>query len=158
MAIARALLADPLLLLMDEPLASLDFTHRAEILPFIEQLRDRLRIPIVYVSHAMEEIVRLADTLVLMSEGRIAAVGSVEDLTSRLDLRPLTGRYEAGAVIRATVAGADVTYGLSELAFPGGRLRVPHLGLALGTPVRVRIRARDVALALAPPQDRKSVV
>ncbi len=151
-AIGRALLADPLLLLMDEPLASLDFTHRAEILPFIEQLRDRLRIPIVYVSHAMEEIVRLADTLVLMSEGRIAAVGSVEDLTSRLDLRPLTGRYEAGAVIRATVAGADVTYGLSELAFPGGRLRVPHLGLALGTPVRARIRARDVALALAPPQ------
>ncbi|HTZ79584.1 MAG TPA: molybdenum ABC transporter ATP-binding protein [Stellaceae bacterium] len=150
-AIGRALLADPRLLLMDEPLASLDFAHRAEILPFIEELRERLRIPIVYVSHAMEEIVRLADTLVLMSEGRIAAVGSVEDLTSRLDLRPLTGRFDAGAVIRATVAGADLTFGLSELSFPGGRLRVPHLGLALGTPVRVRIRARDVALALAPP-------
>jgi molybdate transport system ATP-binding protein len=151
-AIGRALLADPMLLLMDEPLASLDLAHRAEILPFIEQLRDRLRIPIVYVSHAMEEIVRLADTLALMSEGRIAAVGTVEELTSRLDLRPLTGRFEAGAVIRATVAGADLTFGLSELAFPGGRLRVPHLGLSLGTPVRARIRARDVALALAPPQ------
>src|SRR6266849_3822265 len=87
-----------------------------------------------------------------MSEGRIAAVGPVEELTSRLDLRPLTGRFEAGAVIRATVAGADLTFGLSELAFPGGRLRVPHLGLSLGTPVRARIRARDVALALAPPQ------
>ena len=151
-AIGRALLADPRLILMDEPLASLDLAHRSEILPFIEQLRDRMRIPIVYVSHAMEEVVRLADTLVLMSEGRVAAVGPVEDLTSRLDLRPLTGRFEAGAVIRATVAGNDLVYGLSELSFPGGRLRVPHLGLSLGTPVRARIRARDVALALSPPQ------
>jgi molybdate transport system ATP-binding protein len=151
-AIGRALLADPRLILMDEPLASLDLAHRSEILPFIEQLRDRLQIPIVYVSHAMEEVVRLADTLVLMSEGRVAAVGPVEDLTSRLDLRPLTGRFEAGAVIRATVAGNDLVYGLSELSFPGGRLRVPHLGLSLGTPVRARIRARDVALALSPPQ------
>jgi molybdate transport system ATP-binding protein len=151
-AIGRALLADPRLLLMDEPLASLDLAHRAEILPFIEELRDRLRIPIVYVSHAMEEVVRLADTLVLMSEGRVAAVGTVEDLTSRLDLRPLTGRFEAGAVIRASVAGSDLVFGLTELSFPGGRLRVPHLGLPLGTPVRARIRARDVALALERPQ------
>ena len=151
-AIGRALLADPRLLLMDEPLASLDLAHRAEILPFIEQLRDRLRIPIVYVSHAMEEVVRLADTLVLMSEGRVAAVGAVEDLTSRLDLRPLTGRFEAGAVIRASVAGSDLVFGLTELAFPGGRLRVPHLGLPLGTAVRARIRARDVALALDRPK------
>jgi len=151
-AIGRALLADPRLLLMDEPLASLDLAHRAEILPFIEELRDRLRIPIVYVSHAMEEVVRLADTLVLMSEGRVAAVGTVEDLTSRLDLRPLTGRFDAGAVIRASVAGNDLVFGLTELSFPGGRLRVPHLGLPLGTPVRARIRARDVALALERPQ------
>lgn len=151
-AIGRALLADPRILLMDEPLASLDLAHRAEILPFIEELRSRLRIPIVYVSHAMEEIVRLADTLVLMSEGRVVAVGTVEDLTSRLDLRPLTGRFEAGAVIRASIAGNDLVFGLSELSFPGGRLRVPHLGLPLGTPVRARIRARDVALALERPQ------
>jgi len=150
-AIGRALLAQPRLLLMDEPLASLDAPRKAEILPFIKRLRDELHLPIIYVSHAMEEIVRLADTLVLMSEGRIAAVGSVEELTSRLDLRPLTGRYEAGAVIRATVAGHDVTYGLSELAFPGGRLRVSHVALPLGTPVRARIRARDVALATTRP-------
>ena len=151
-AIGRALLADARLLLMDEPLVSLDLGHRAEILPFLEQLREHLRIPIVYVSHAMEEVVRLADTLVLMSEGRVAAVGTVEDLTSRLDLRPLTGRFEAGSVIRASVAGSDLVFGLTELSFPGGRLRVPHLGLPLGTPVRARIRARDVALALERPQ------
>lgn len=150
-AIGRALLASPRLLLMDEPLASLDLVHRAEILPFIENLRDRLHVPIVYVSHAMEEVVRLADTLVLVSDGRVVAQGPVEEITSRLDLRPLTGRFEAGAVIRAAVAGHDVSFGLSELAFPGGRLRVPHLGLPLGTPVRARIRARDVALATDPP-------
>ena len=150
-AIGRALLAQPRLLLMDEPLASLDAPRKAEIMPFIERLRDELHIPTIYVSHAMEEIVRLADTLVLMSEGRVAAVGPIEELTSRLDLRPLTGRYEAGSVIRATVAGHDVTYGLSELAFPGGRLRVSHVALPLGTPVRARIRARDVALATTRP-------
>ncbi len=150
-AIGRALLAQPRLLLMDEPLASLDAPRKAEILPFIERLRDDLHIPVIYVTHAMEEIVRLADTLVLLSEGQVAAVGTVEELTSRLDLRPLTGRYEAGAVIRATIAGHDLTYGLSELAFPGGRLRVSHLALPFGTPVRARIRARDVALATARP-------
>jgi molybdate transport system ATP-binding protein len=99
----------------------------------------------------MEEIVRLADTLVLLSDGHVAAAGPIEELTSRIDLRPLTGRYDAGAVIRATVAGHDVTYGLSELAFPGGRLRVAHVALPLGTPVRARIRARDVALATTRP-------
>jgi molybdate transport system ATP-binding protein len=150
-AIGRALLAQPRLLLMDEPLASLDTPRKGEIMPFIEKLRDELKLPIIYVTHAMEEIVRLADTLVLLSEGRVAAVGPVEELTSRLDLRPLTGRYDAGAVIRATVAGHDVTYGLSELAFPGGRLRVSHVALPLGTPVRARIRARDVALATTRP-------
>jgi molybdate transport system ATP-binding protein len=150
-AIGRALLASPRLLLMDEPLASLDAPRKAEILPFIERLRDELRIPIIYVSHAMDEIIRLADTLVLLAEGKVAAVGTVEELTSRLDLRPLTGRHEAGAVIRTVVAGHDVTYGLSELAFPGGRLRVSRLSLPLGTPVRVRIHARDVALATTRP-------
>ncbi|HXZ03160.1 MAG TPA: molybdenum ABC transporter ATP-binding protein [Stellaceae bacterium] len=152
-AIGRALLASPRLLLMDEPLASLDAPRKAEILPFIERLRAELRIPIIYVSHVMEEIVRLADTLVLLSDGTVAAVGTVEELTSRLDLRPLTGRSEAGAVIRTTVAGHDIAFGLSELAFPGGRLRVSHLALPLGTPVRVRIRARDVALATTRPTD-----
>ncbi|WP_340119880.1 molybdenum ABC transporter ATP-binding protein [Pelagibius sp. 7325] len=150
-ALGRALLANPRLLLMDEPLAALDQPRKEEILPFIEQLKEELDLPVIYVSHAMQEIVRLADTLVLMSNGRIEAVGAVEDLTSRLDLRPLTGRYEAGAVLATTVAGQDKMFGLTELRFAGGRLRVPHLNLPLGQPLRVRIRARDVSIALAPP-------
>jgi molybdate transport system ATP-binding protein len=151
-AIGRALLSQPRILLMDEPLASLDEARKAEIMPFIERLHAELKIPIVYVSHDMDENMRLADTLVLMDAGRVAAVGPVEELTSRLDLQPLTGRYDAGAVIRATVAGHDLNFGLSELAFPGGRLRVSRLGLPLGTPVRARIRANDVALANAKPE------
>jgi molybdate transport system ATP-binding protein len=151
-AIGRALLAQPRILLMDEPLASLDDARKAEIMPFVERLHDELRIPIVYVSHDMEEVTRLADTLVLVEGGKVAAVGPVEDLTARHELRHLTGRYDAGAVIRATVAGQDLSFGLSELAFPGGRLRVAKVTLPLGTPVRARIRATDVALALARPE------
>ncbi len=150
-AIGRALLASPRLLLMDEPLASLDGPRKAEILPFIERMRDDLAIPIVYVSHAMEEIVRLADTLVLMSEGSIAAVGPVEDLMSRLDLRPLTGRYEAGSVLTVTVENHDAESAVSTLTFDGMRLTVPLVDVPAGDKLRIRIRARDVSLALTPP-------
>lgn len=152
-ALGRALLANPKLLLMDEPLAALDQPRKDEILPFIEQLRDETSLPIVYVSHSMQEIVRLADTLVLMSAGHVEAVGSVEDLTSRLDLRPLTGRYEAGAVLATTVAGQDKAFGLTELRFAGGRLRVPFLNLPLGQSLRIRIRARDVSISLSKPEN-----
>ena len=151
-ALGRALLAKPRLLLMDEPLASLDQPRKEEILPFIERLRDELALPIVYVSHAMQEIVRLADTLVLLSDGRIVEAGPIEALTSRLDLRPLTGRYEAGSVFEAEVAGHDEDFGLTELVFAGGRLQVPRLDLTPGQRLRFRIRARDVALALEPPR------
>ncbi len=152
-AIGRALLAYPRLLLMDEPLASLDAARKNEILPFIEQLRDETGIPIVYVSHALDEVIRLADTLVLLSDGKVAAVGGVEDLMSRLDLRPLTGRYEAGAVIAATVRSHEEADGLTVLEFAGGTMRVPYTDLPLGKKLRVRVRARDVSLALAEPRD-----
>jgi molybdate transport system ATP-binding protein len=151
-ALGRALLASPHLLLMDEPLASLDAPRKLEILPFIERMRDRFGVPIVYVTHAMDEIIRLADTLVLIDHGKVAAIGPVEELMSRLDLRPLTGRYEAGSVIAASVAGQDPEFGLTRLAFPGGVFRVPRLDLPDGAVVRVRIRARDVSLALDPPK------
>lgn len=150
-AIGRALLASPRILLMDEPLASLDAARKAEILPFIERLRDELNLPIVYVSHAIEEVIRIADTMVVMSDGQVAASGPVEGIMSRLDLYPLTGRYETGAVLAATVAGADLAYGLTELAFAGHRLWVPKVDLPVGTALRVRIRARDVSLSLTAP-------
>ncbi|HSR71426.1 MAG TPA: molybdenum ABC transporter ATP-binding protein [Kiloniellales bacterium] len=152
-ALGRALLANPRLLLMDEPLASLDQERKEEVLPFIERLRDELAIPIVYVTHAMAEIVRLADTLVLLTDGRVAAVGSLDELTSRLDLRPLTGRYDAGAVLSATVVGQDAAYGLTALDFGGERLLVPQLDLPPGSDLHLRIRARDVALARKPPEE-----
>lgn len=150
-AIGRALLASPRILLMDEPLAALDSARKAELLPFIAQLSRQFAIPILYVSHSMDEVLRLADTLVLMDEGRAKAVGGVEDLLSRTELRPLTGRYEAGAVIRATVAGHDSTYGITRLAFAGGTLQVAKADLAVGTGVRLRIHARDVSIAIDAP-------
>lgn len=157
-AIGRALLARPELLLMDEPLAALDGARKDEILPYLERLRDELRLPIVYVSHAIPEVTRLADTVVLLSEGRVQAVGSVEELTSRLDLFPLTGRYEAGAVLNATLIRHEEAWGLSLLQTQAGEILVPRLeGRALGSQLRIRIRARDVTLALSPPSDTSAL-
>ena len=150
-AIGRALLASPRLLLMDEPLASLDAPRRAEILQYIELLRDELKLPIVYVSHAIEEVTRLADRLVLVSDGKIVAAGPVADLLSRPELEAHTGRFEAGAVIDTRVARHDERYELTVLAFAGGELVVPNVDALPGEPVRARIRSRDVSLALVRP-------
>ena len=150
-AIGRALLAQPRLLLMDEPLASLDLQRRDEVLRYIELLRDELSIPIVYVSHSVAEITRLADTVVLLSDGKAIAVGDIDEVMTRLDLRPQTGRYEAGAVIDTVVAAHDSAYELTTLRFNGGDLLVPSVEGLVGERVRVRIRARDVSLALARP-------
>jgi molybdate transport system ATP-binding protein len=152
-AIGRALLSSPRLLLLDEPLAALDSPRKAEILQYIELLRDEFRIPIVLVSHAMEEVARLADTLVLMDEGKVVASGSVESLMGRLDLHPFTGRHEAGAIIETTVGTHDEASDITTLNFPGGQLHAPGVASLSGERVRVRIRARDVALALTEPQD-----
>jgi molybdate transport system ATP-binding protein len=150
-AIGRALLAQPRLLLMDEPLASLDVPRQSEVLRYIEQLRDDLHIPIVYVSHAVGEITRLADTVVLLADGRVLAYGPVDEVMGRIDLRPHTGRYESGSVIETVVAAHDLAYGLTTLHFDGGELVVPNVEALVGERVRVRIRARDVALAIARP-------
>lgn len=151
-AVGRALLASPRVLLMDEPLAALDTPRKDEILPYIERLRDEVKIPIVYVSHAVAEVARLATTVVLLSDGHVEAVGPVGSIMSRLDLFPLTGRYEAGAVIDAKIVAHDETVQLTTLDTTVGPLRVPRLGLAVGTPVRVRIRARDVMIAVRRPE------
>lgn len=150
-AIGRALLASPRILLMDEPLAALDSQRKAELLPFIADLSRAFDIPILYVTHSMDEVLALADTLVLMDEGRAVEVGPVEDLLARPGLRPLTGRYDAGAVIRASIAGHDSTYGTSSLVFPGGMLVAGRVDLPVGVQVRVRIHARDIALAIEAP-------
>jgi len=151
-AIGRALLASPRVLLMDEPLASLDGPRKAEILSYVELLRDEWRLPIVYVSHAIEEVTRLADHLVLLSQGRVAAQGAVAEMMARRDLGPIMGRFEAGAVIEARVASHDERFGLTTLAFAGGELVVPNVDALPGEPMRARIRARDVSLALARPE------
>jgi molybdate transport system ATP-binding protein len=151
-AIGRALLARPRLLVMDEPLASLDEARKAEILPYIERLRDAAGVPVVYVSHQIAEVTRLATTMVVLSEGRVAAVGPPEAVMGRIDLFPLTGRAEAGALLHTRVAGHDVEFGLTVLEGAAGKLRVPQLDLAVGSSLRVRIRARDVMIALAPPE------
>jgi molybdate transport system ATP-binding protein len=151
-AIGRALLAHPRLLVMDEPLASLDEARKTEILPYIERLRDEFGIPIVYVSHAIAEVTRLATTMVVMSEGRVAAVGPTAAIMGRIDLFPLTGPAEAGAILNTRVAEHDVRFGLTTLRAAAGDLRVPYIDLRLGTQLRVRIRARDVMIALEPPR------
>jgi molybdate transport system ATP-binding protein len=150
-AIGRALLAHPRLLVMDEPLASLDEARKAEILPYIERLRDETRIPIVYVSHQVAEVARLATTLVVLSEGRVAAAGPTAAIMGRIDLFPLTGRAEAGAILTTRVAEHDLHFGLTRLRAAAGDLRVPYIDLRLGAPLRVRIRARDVMIAIEPP-------
>ncbi len=150
-AIGRALLANPRLLLMDEPLASLDAARKDEILPYLERLRDGAMVPIVYVSHAAAEVARLATTIVLIAEGSVRAVGPVAEVMGRAGLYPLAGGFEAGAVLAVTVAAHDSRWGLTELVGGFGRLTVPRLDLPVGAPLRVRIRARDVILALARP-------
>lgn len=146
-AIARALLASPRLLLMDEPLAALDVAAKAAILPFLERLHAELALPVIYVSHASDEVARLADHLVLMEAGQVRAAGPVAEMLTRLDL-PLAHRDEAAAVIEATVMGHDAVYHLTWLDFPGGRFSVPREDLTMGCRVRLQVPARDVSLTL----------
>ncbi|TCZ55563.1 molybdenum ABC transporter ATP-binding protein [Roseicella aquatilis] len=150
-ALGRALLARPRLLLMDEPLAALDAARQGEVLPFLARLRATARLPILYVTHALEEVDALADRLVLLEGGRLVAAGAVEELSLRTDL-PLAARRDAGAVLPCTVAGHDPHRGLTRLAFAGGELAVPLREEPVGTRARVRLRARDVAVAVTEPR------
>jgi molybdate transport system ATP-binding protein len=150
-ALGRALLANPQVLLLDEPMAALDAERKAEIMPYLERLRDEARIPILYVSHSLEEVTRLADHMILMVNGRAAAQGAVYDVMARLDLFPFAELSEGGAVILMQVEGHLPRHALTRLAFAGGKLVVPEIPVAAGENVRVRLKAADVMLSLAEP-------
>lgn len=150
-AIARALLANPSLLLMDEPLASLDPDSKAEILPYLERLRSTLNLPVIYVTHSPEELARLADHLVLLDAGRVRAAGPAAELLTRTDL-PLAHLDDAGAVLDARITTHDDDYRLSQVEVPGGLLSVALSPHPVGSLVRVRILARDVSITLTPEQ------
>ncbi len=151
--IGRALLSQPSLLLMDEPLSSLDPPRKSELLAYIETVRDEFGVPIVYISHEFNEVARLADHLILVDGGAVIRSGSLLDVASDPTIAPLIGRFEAGSIIECTVAAHDEHYALSSLDFIGGRLRVPRVDLDVGARIRVRIRSRDVALSLSYPAD-----
>lgn len=148
-AIGQALLSHPRLLLMDEPLSALDQTSRSVLLPYLDAMQRQLAIPVLYVTHALDEVTRLSDHLVLMDDGRVVTSGPINALLTRLDLPMAHGR-NAESVIHARIDGQDDADQLTELVFSGGRLWVPRVDLPRGTGVRLRIRARDVSLALQP--------
>ncbi|MDF1804086.1 molybdenum ABC transporter ATP-binding protein [Thalassovita sp.] len=149
-AIGRALLSAPEILLLDEPLAALDAARKDEILPYLERLRDTARMPILYVSHAMTEVARLADTLVLLQDGTVQRTGPVSALLSDPDVAPLIGLRDAGAVLTAGVV-AHHPDGLTELAAAGGTLHLPRIPAGVGDVMRVRIHAHEVMLSLTAP-------
>jgi molybdate transport system ATP-binding protein len=151
--IARALLANPRLLLLDEPLTALDPQRKADILPYLERLHAELDIPLLYVSHSPDEVARLADHLVLLENGTLRASGPLQTLLPRLDL-PMAHSDDARSVLHGQVSACDDHYQLLELTLAGSvlKLRVPHAALPLGQQVRVAVQARDVSLALEKPQ------
>jgi len=151
-AIARALLSQPKLLLMDEPLASLDTARKLEILPYLERLRSSFNIPILYVSHAVDEIVRLADHAVIMRQGEVIAQGAITELFSRADL-PLGVSNEVGAILECKVVERDKQWHLMRVTFDGGELWLPIVENTQNNTQRVRVLASDVSLTLTPHTD-----
>jgi molybdate transport system ATP-binding protein len=146
-AIARALASSPRILLLDEPLAALDAARKAEVLPYLEKLHNELDIPVLYVSHAIDEVARLADHLVLMEAGKVAASGRAEELLTRLDLSLAHGDT-AGAVLTLTVSGHDEQDHLSTAIFSGGLFSLPIQNKNIRQRLRIRVQARDVSLTL----------
>ncbi len=151
-AVGRALLSQPRLLLMDEPLSGLDHGAKEEILPYFEALHETLSIPILYVSHDLREVARLADTMVVLSAGKQVCDGPIQEILERLDLSPWDGDFETGVVLHARVAAQDREFRMTRLDHQGQLISIPAADLKLGEEVRLRIRSRDVALATAKPQ------
>jgi len=151
-ALGRALLAEPRLLLLDEPLASLDQSRREEVLPFLERLRDHFSLPMVYVSHQFDEVLRLATHLVVMDQGRVAAAGEVGAVSLHPALRAIVGPDAVGAVIHGRVARVDGEDLATVDVGPASSVRVAGQGLAVGQSVRLQLLARDLILATSEPQ------
>lgn len=151
-ALGRALLASPSILLLDEPLAALDAARRSEILPYLERLRDEVQLPMVYVSHAFDEVARLAHEIVVLNNGRVVRQGNVFDLATALDARAVLGQPPVGTVLDVSLVAHREDTGLSILAFDGGVLTVSRIARAVGTRLRVRVRAEDIMLALEEPR------
>ena len=146
-AIGRALLAQPKLLLMDEPLSALDHANKNEIMPYLERLHDALSVPVLYVTHAPDEVARLADHLVVMDRGMVLASGPLTETLARLDL-PIRHDENAGVAIEAEIAERDARWGLARAQFQGGSIWARDPGMEIGRRVRLRILARDVSIAL----------
>lgn len=151
-ALGRALLSSPRVLLLDEPLAALDAARKAEILPYLERLRDEAKLPMLYVSHSLDEVAQLADSVIVMKAGKTVANGPVFEMLADLDISALTGAPSFGAVIDTRVSAHRDADGLSVLSFDGGDLIVPRLRREIGQRLRVRIRAEDVMLAAEEPR------
>ncbi|MDA1062737.1 MAG: molybdenum ABC transporter ATP-binding protein [Proteobacteria bacterium] len=151
-AIARALLRAPRFVLMDEPLASLDAARKNEILPYLERLHAESSIPIIYVSHNIDEICCLCDHLVVLDQGRVAASGELQSVLVRMDLPQVMGDA-AGSILDGRIANFDAKYSLSLLTFAGGELWLPGRLGNIGDRYRLRIRANDVSLSRTRPQD-----
>ncbi len=147
-AIGRALLTSPKLLLLDEPLASLDIQRKQELLPFILRLHQELAVPVIYVSHAITEILQLADRVALLKDGRLVGVGTLNELLTSVTYRGSFGSHRIGAVLDTQIVGHEPQYGLSQLEFSGRRLFVPLQSSAIGQAVRVHILANDVSLVI----------
>ncbi|GAB5467993.1 MAG: molybdenum ABC transporter ATP-binding protein [Rhodospirillales bacterium] len=152
-ALGRTLLARPRLLLLDEPLSALDVGRKAEILPYLEAAPRRFGIPALYVSHAVEEVAQIADRVIVLSHGRVQAIGPVTEVLERLDLQAVTGRFEAGSLLEVDVVAHDPDLQLTSLRLSGQDLVMPMLkSLLTGDRIRLRVRARDVALATVEPR------
>jgi molybdate transport system ATP-binding protein len=158
LAIGRALLTSPQLLLMDEPLASLDRERKKEILPFIQRLNQDLKIPVLYVSHDLNEILQLANHMVLMKEGKVAATGTIQEVFSRLDLPGLVEPNMVGAILETRIAEHEPEFGLTRVEFEGRSLFIPKQEMAIGASLRVQIHARDVSLVVGAPAASSSVL
>lgn len=146
-AIARALVLNPEILLMDEPLASLDSKRKQEIMPFLMRLHSELNIPVLYVTHSQQEVAQLADYLVLLADGKVQAAGLLSETLSRIDLPQSQDRL-AASVWQVTIIEQETAYHLTRVAFAGGELSLPAIDAKLGTALRIQIYARDVSITL----------